>query len=613
MGSRKWIKSNISTIIVVIFTITVGLVYAWIAYLRYITFNADVWDLGIASQLLFTTLHGQFTPTVQNPQPISVNRLIYFFLVPIYYFFPSPSTLLILQSIWLTLGAIPIYMISRKLSIRDSYSAVFAISYLLYFPLGGVYWFDFHYMALFPTFFLFGVYFYFSGRIYASAILMVFAMITDFLIPVIMFFFGLFAMYHEKKVNNKPPLRNYYSITIMISSITLFLLVNFIYGFGYTLHWANNPSTSSAYLSTISYSLPSKFAYFGILFAPLLFLSFFAPAFLVTILPYFIFAMVHNYVPYFTPLYYQYPALTAPIIFISAILGFRRLNTKFSKTASKNLIKTIITLVLIVNIVLGVTLSPLGNEITGQGFPYHSQNKTTVSKDDIVLKSMVSLIPKGSSVLIQGNMPQLINGYKWYLPYMINNTTLPSFAIDDPYNYFFNNSVPILPPVVSNEVSVFNSLSNSGNYGIYAEEYGIVILKKYYNSTPIVYKPLVHVFSKVTQIPNINGTNQTSPAFMYSTKGTFMVPGEYIITISSDNATINTTNAMIVVNSSSQSGVHEYNVLKASAMKYSGNDSFNVVLHDNYINCKIVLESTKMINSKDSISIEVTQQSAYPM
>ena len=48
------------------------------------------------------------------------------------------------------------YNVSRKIIENSKYSVIISILWLMYFPLTGVQWFDFHFMALFPTLFLIG-------------------------------------------------------------------------------------------------------------------------------------------------------------------------------------------------------------------------------------------------------------------------------------------------------------------------------------------------------------------------------------------------------------------------------------------------------------------------
>ena len=60
-----------------------------ISYLRYITFHADVYDLGVSSDLIKNALI----------YPIVYNKIIYFLMYPIYSLFPSQVGLMVLAFI----------------------------------------------------------------------------------------------------------------------------------------------------------------------------------------------------------------------------------------------------------------------------------------------------------------------------------------------------------------------------------------------------------------------------------------------------------------------------------------------------------------------------------
>ncbi len=68
---------------------------------------------------------------------------------------------------------------------------------MIYYPIWGVEWFDFHFMALFPTFFLVAVALLYYGKFRSSLMAMYLAAITDYMAPLIILFF-LIAMFAKK-------------------------------------------------------------------------------------------------------------------------------------------------------------------------------------------------------------------------------------------------------------------------------------------------------------------------------------------------------------------------------------------------------------------------------
>jgi uncharacterized membrane protein len=116
-------------------------------------------DLGIIDNLMFNAMsgHGFRAPVLFGPSGGSLlaghaNFVLYLFL-PFYWLSPRAETLLIIQSVLLGFAAIPLYGFAKTQLPRWS-AALVAVAYLLYAPLHGLNFYDFHYL---PTciFFLF--------------------------------------------------------------------------------------------------------------------------------------------------------------------------------------------------------------------------------------------------------------------------------------------------------------------------------------------------------------------------------------------------------------------------------------------------------------------------
>ena len=100
--------------------------------------------------------------------------------------------------------------------------------------------------------------------------------------------------------------------------------------------------------------------YFVLDTLPVLFISFFVPEILL-ILPYAGLVFAHNYSPYFQPIFYQYPALIAPGIFIAAAVFIG----KHEKANFHHVnMKRFITVALAVAIITWFLFTPYGNLAT---------------------------------------------------------------------------------------------------------------------------------------------------------------------------------------------------------------------------------------------------------
>ncbi len=99
-------------------------------------------DLGINNNLIYGGLHGKFNQSTvifpDDPAKYIANHVklgLYLFL-PIYAVFPRPETLLIIQSVILGLGAIPLFLFARR-RLPEWIASVLAIAYLCYYPMHG--------------------------------------------------------------------------------------------------------------------------------------------------------------------------------------------------------------------------------------------------------------------------------------------------------------------------------------------------------------------------------------------------------------------------------------------------------------------------------------------
>ena len=507
------------TIIIPLF-IVFSFASSLLSYMRYITFHSTVFDLGVSSDLIKNAL----------TSPIVYNKLIYFLIYPIYSLFPSQIGLMVFQDVLVSAGVFPVYFIGRKLIKNHNYALLLSLIWLFYFPLAGVEWFDFHFIALFPTIFLTGYCLILYDKFKSSLVFILLAITTDYLAPVIIIFYLIILAIRHKKVP-----KYYYAIIITLILIP-FIGVNIIYP-SYTFQLLNisailkNPSIITA-------SLFRKILYFVLDTLPVLFISFFVPEALL-ILPYAGLVFAHNYFPYFQPIFYQYPALIAPGIFIAAAVFIG----KHEKVNFHHInMKRFITVAFAVAIITWFLFTPYGNLATDNNHDMNVANYLSMGHYDTYsnihytvydreLQSMINSIPEGSSVAIQNNMPQLVQFYNYTLPVNGYNGT-PQYIIADPYSSWFYN-LGISSNAITDTLSLVNHKLNSTDYGILMEESGMVLLEKNYKGNTTEF-----VQNKVTAFNNANIN--------------FLAPGEYIINIS-HNITISSAQGTLVETSNNGS------------------------------------------------------------
>ena len=532
-------------------------VYSVLTVLRYESYNAGILDLGVSSQLLYETLHGGVSVSAFLSGQVAMNKPIYLLMGPLYDIYPSQPLLLVFQAIWVSIGAIPLYVIGLKFLSKKPLALLVAISYLFYYPLGGVMWFDFHFMAIFPTFFLFATSYYFSGKYRKSYFMMILAIISDYLVPIIAIFFAFYAWWNGRETKGLNPLKNPFAIAVFCTGVAQLLIVEFYFGHGYTAGVASLPFSQGV-------SLNYKLMFFVRMMLPVLFICLLAPEFLIMIVPYFGFAVHNSYLPYVSTMFYQYPALIAPIIFVSTIIGLSRIMkiTVRLKNVKLKPFYPVISFIVAINVVLMLVLTPAGQMVTGNDGKYFASISGTTSLYnpqyiiaqqfyDSYISQELSLVPLGSSILVPNNIPQVTQNYAYEISDGINLSHFPDYVLIDPYSSASYQTVFPTTPPSDTFINVTDFLISTGTYGVLAEMGGITLLKHNYNGSPREYVPISSIFGyedfSFPTAPKTVGNSAVLNNITYGRAGwsgpyTFLIPGSYRISLNLSSNNISAGN-----------------------------------------------------------------------
>lgn len=387
-------------------------IFSFIAYLKYISFSFHDIDLAIINQAFWNTLKGRIVAhflggaTILNGGHVF---LIIFILVPLYAVFPSPLTLLILQTLALAIGAWPIYLIAKDL-IKPSFGLLFAACYLIYPALNYVNLFEFHVISLATPLLLFMFLFYIRRKWWLFLLFMVLSLFCreDIAIPV--FAIGFFALIEtalkppeERRKNLK-----WWLVPLISSLVWFFLCIKFIQphfmpsfvkeagevkaGIGPFYSWIG---TSEGGILKNVFSHPQlgvlrkpKLLYLFHLFIPLGFMSLFSPSALIMVLISLTEGMLSSRFTHFS-IRYQYSSIITPLIFISAIFGVRNL-LRWRVMAGKE--KFILIVIVGFSLVSAKTIGPLFNLPEGMRI-------WKVTQEDRIRQRLVEEIPAHAPVI----------------------------------------------------------------------------------------------------------------------------------------------------------------------------------------------------------------------
>lgn len=151
MRNKKFWSDQVfpnSALLVTILALLVGAFWSVVSIKKHDAFQTSNFDLGIFTNALWNLTHG--FGYVSAPKG-GINLFIdhqsfsFLFLAPIFWLFPWPETLLIIQGVGLALGAIPLYCMGKQYLDGQNFLAfLLPIIYWSYFPIRNANAFEFH-------------------------------------------------------------------------------------------------------------------------------------------------------------------------------------------------------------------------------------------------------------------------------------------------------------------------------------------------------------------------------------------------------------------------------------------------------------------------------------
>jgi len=221
MGS--FLRKHWDKLLLFYFVSSYILIFSTLSILRHSSFSSGL-DLGNMDQTVWNTLHGRFFSLTSDG--VNVSRLAVhsdFLLVlfaPLYALWASPNVLLITQSVYLGLGAIPTFLIAKHLFKNKVIALGFALIYLLSPLVEWVNIFDFHMVSLVIPTFLYAFYCVLTKRWKGYWVFIVLMLLTKEQVGLTIFLLGFVTavFFKEKKVG---------VITSLIG-VTWFSLMTFV-------------------------------------------------------------------------------------------------------------------------------------------------------------------------------------------------------------------------------------------------------------------------------------------------------------------------------------------------------------------------------------------------
>jgi len=416
-------------------------IFSYFTLLKHYAFRSYAWDLGINNQALWTTLNSgklfYYTPELFFNSSGSYFGLhfspILFLLLPVYAIYQSPENLLVFQSFIVALGALPLYWFARDTLNSKLVAVGFSLAYLLYPPLQGANWFDFHVQAFLPLFFFSAMYYMKKEKWTKYFLFIVLALSIAENVSLVVLFFGLYGVLkyrsllfktlRQKKLADKKALVPLVTIALALVWIliarwiqnTFFPINPDYYSFYRAADWwsvlgiKGDPITMPLYillnplkaLQALTYDAYLKLLFFILIFGALLFLPFKSSILLAT-LPVFGPAFLSNRQAFYV-VGAHYPLYYIPFLFLAAVEGMKNGSHNVAVAKIRIRIKNMLILVAVFSL-FASPLSPL--LLTSDAMVPHFSEYTlpTIGEHEVALHRIMALVPSNASVLTQNNI-----------------------------------------------------------------------------------------------------------------------------------------------------------------------------------------------------------------
>lgn len=580
-----WLRERSGLLILTLIALVYTVVWSYISIHEYLSFHDFVYDLGVVMERGWLILHTHWT----------AYSLIHEYLYSGIVFIVGPifsvigfKAILVFQSAFIGFSAVALYLIARHFISEKLPSILIASAFLIYFPLAGLNWYDFHYQAMFVPLFIGGYAFYLRGNTKISMLLLFLSGITRFpyiIFPALLSIIILVEVYRDaaRPVPEKRKLLVSYALFSMLLIIQLLasiVMIHGISGISSDVHIQNAATNTSGI-----YHLDDKIETIAMILLPVLGIPLLSRKWSLFLIPPFTLIFIASNPVYLFPRTFmmQYAAGIAPFIFLGLIEALPQLGDREPKASSvkprlSRNAKTAIT-ILAITALLGTVYLPYGPFNNQTLVDYHLHDSTSINSTlRSQYESLASLIPSNqSNVVIQNNLPSL-------LPRPLQNGTIlvpginiaqnmtyrgsnglwhnvnPDYILVYPQGNYFKYT-PKYGPYDISMYKVINNLYAQSNYGILGEASGMILLEKNYNGPLEYYKPFMNYTSATgmnippasTLINNVITThNNASDTFAWYGPYTTLIPGTYNITYhvsatnnSSSNALDLTTSANV--------------------------------------------------------------------
>lgn len=417
------------------------LIFAILSCLRHYTFQTQTWDLAVFEQSFYNTVHGHFmfnTFEKQNHFAIHFSPFL-LLLIPFYFLWQNPYNLLIIQSLAIALGGLPLYLLAKQ-KVGQRWATLVSILYLFYPSLHWVNLFDFHEVP-FAIPLILAAFYFLENQNYkiASLFLILTALVAENMI-VAVFFIGLYLLLFK---NRK------FGLTVISTSLVYFILVGKLImpalgggivrldryaQFGRTATEIATNIILKPGLTAQTVFTSAKIIYLLKIFLSVAFLPLLAWQNLILLIPGLLQNLLTTLEFQFTN-FYQYDSIIIPFIFIGVIFSLEKL---LRTNLSKKIILWLILILMAAGFFWNSPISPLNfplQRFTNERIKAFQQILKTIPAE-VSISAYTNLVPhltQREYIYMLGQEPFLVD----YV--IIDGEDLLGFPDQEIFNQYLDN------------------------------------------------------------------------------------------------------------------------------------------------------------------------------
>lgn len=471
------------------------MVFGAVTILKHQAFQTTAFDLGTMDQAIWNTSQGRILRVSIQPgvsirlaghvEPILLAISLFYLL------YSDPQVLLVLQTVVVALGALPIYLLARERLNSSVAALVFAGAFLLFPALGAANMFDFHSVTLAATFLAFA--FYFAKREGGKGWFLTFIVLTlscreDMSLLVVMM--GLFLVLKWQgprwRGSFRSPLTfDRENLPVGVATLTigaawflvaLFLIPSHFSASGQHSQWDRYGYLGESPLEMLGTLLfrpdivlkhlltRENLGYLLGLLSPTAFLSLLAPQILLLASPTLLMNLLSTYAPMHTLGPFHYAAPLVPFFIVSSIYGTALLAKKSARrigVPEPRVVQWLSWLVLLSTFILHY-FRGFGPLAAGFEMPF-------VTAHEQLADTFLSLIPPDAAVSAQSRL----------VPHLSQRERIYMFPrVEDAEYVFFDVTADSWPIHPNDQYDLYQSLVNEEDFGVIAAEDGYILLRR---------------------------------------------------------------------------------------------------------------------------------------